>query len=109
VALSDDLNDRDFSHCPWCEGQDFEEDTIRITFEVFSSEEGELPAWTGKVQGLEIGVGHSLLAVRTDEWTSFSEELAHVAVTHVAVTADLVPAVLENFQAAYALYCLDQA
>jgi NAD-dependent SIR2 family protein deacetylase len=25
VALSDDLNDRDFSHCPWCEGQDFEE------------------------------------------------------------------------------------
>jgi hypothetical protein len=85
------------------------EDTIHITFEVFSSEEGELPAWTGKVQGLEIGMGHNPLAVRIDEWTSFPEGLAQVAVTHVAVTADLVPAVLENFQAAYALYCLDQA
>lgn len=26
VALTDDLNDRDFSYCPQCDGKDFEEE-----------------------------------------------------------------------------------
>ena len=26
VALTDDPNDRDFSHCPYCDGTDFDEE-----------------------------------------------------------------------------------